>query len=343
MNSYQKQRKNILNNHGSLSVEAAIVMPFFMLICMFLLYILQGASAYTRMNRAVCKSAEVLGAYAQLYHTHGIQDVEDKLLSHIKKTGYDGEDSTGILREFINLRTLSDVGDDLAYSVLVKKLYMYFYERDEYFNGAITESEEISFLGSEFFNDRETITLRASANIKPAVPLPEGMFPKIKIHTEKTFKCWIYGRQNTRAVITMNVWEMDNLSRGKYLRSVFGANLQEFYPVVAIYSGGSVTMIKSLDFTGKYYQSGTQMKKEIKSMLYSLNDFNGTDNEKYKDYTPVIHSNDIRSKRLLLIIPTNEQNEKQVKAMMEMAALAGSMNIKFEVQTYGESTKNMIE
>ena len=135
-----------------------------------------------------------------------------------------------------------------------------------------------------------------------------------------------------------DVWLLDNFSRGRMLRKVFWANLPQDFPVIARWSGGEAVKTHSLDVTAPTYQNPENILDTVKDLLQRLAEFDGASYEREEEQI-VINGEEIIRRRLLLIIPENEDEALTGPAWQELAALARAMGIQFQLERYGTSTR----
>ena len=132
-----------------------------------------------------------------------------------------------------------------------------------------------------------------------------------------------------------DIWSEDNFVRGQYFTDKYGANLPYMFPVVDRYEDGEVTTILSMDLTAPDYVSGKGLAKSIKYDINRLAKFNG-DKLNYKGTDYVV--NDIRSKRLLVIVPSN--SDPDVRAQLaSYKSYAASKGVILDIRDYGCSRK----
>lgn len=132
-----------------------------------------------------------------------------------------------------------------------------------------------------------------------------------------------------------DIWSKDNFQRGQLFRDRYGANLPYMFPVADIYDDGNVTSILSMDLTAPDYVSGKGLGKSIKYDINRLAKFKG-DKMNYKGTNYVV--DDIKSKRLLVIVPSN--SDPDIKAMLaSYKDYAASKGVILDIKDYGISRK----
>lgn len=330
MNFTEKKRSDRCRR-GAVTVETALILPVILFVLIVQIKICQLVCAQSVLDNAVMETAEIMSDYAVLYHEYGIAQLENAAISEIgvslSGTAL-GNLGSGLVMKIIDLRGCAETGDNYLYQAAAAEICKVILSEDPLVKCGFIKYENLSFSGSRFFDDSENIELHAAFKV----------FGRVNVGTNICVRAWIRG-DNPIGSITASesVWKLNNFARGKIIRSLFGANLPYDYPTIASFSSGRATMIKSLDHTKKTYQSGTELEKEVKSMIDKLRDFSGTEDTPGVDEEYIISSDKIKSKKLLLVMPTNELNEKQNEALLRIVTYAGSYGIEMEITLFQEA------
>ncbi|MGI6333671.1 MAG: hypothetical protein ACOX1A_03490 [Saccharofermentanales bacterium] len=131
---------------------------------------------------------------------------------------------------------------------------------------------------------------------------------------------------------------LDNFSRGKRFRTLFGANLPDDFPVIARFEQGEAVMIKSIDLTAPTYQKQQYTEQHLERMIRRLAEFSGASYRK-KDVTIQINAGTISQKRLLLIIPTNSSQQFLDTTIANLTSYAEAAQIRLQIVRYGKSER----
>lgn len=107
---------------------------------------------------------------------------------------------------------------------------------------------------------------------------------------------------DTRKDKASSIWSKGNFERGKYFREKYGANLPYNFRTISRFESGNATMIRSLDLTAKSYQTESNLTRELNQLVSTLLDFNPTAKEHLKLGGP------ITKRSVLLIIPENSSH-----------------------------------
>ncbi len=128
------------------------------------------------------------------------------------------------------------------------------------------------------------------------------------------------------------IWSADNFTRGRYFRQKIKANLPFNFPVICNFSGGIATAMRSIDLTAPSYQNQEQLYKELNAEIKQLANFSGASQA---DVTV----QNIRSKRLVFIIPQNSPEPNTSNLLATLTRVAQDHGIELAVQRIGKSER----
>ena len=135
-----------------------------------------------------------------------------------------------------------------------------------------------------------------------------------------------------------SVWMLDNFTRGQIIRRDMGGDLPYDFPVIARFTGGEATMVKSLDLTAPGYQQIDALLGQVGSYLDALADFTGAVYER-NGKSITITADEIRSRRLILVVPANASQSWLADAWSALGGRAKSMGIVLQIVPYGDSMR----
>lgn len=319
---------------GSITVEAAIVLPLFISVILIFTSFLICIIATNCMYSSLYKTANFFSDYGYIYHEKGLKRVEDTLIRDLSNVIED--DETKHLLQEMNIRQLAEAGDNFLYNQVAKSIFMYYLSKEPAYKSGLVKFSSVSFTGSSFFDSRDDVVLIARGLMKLPVPVQERLIEGFEIRAKVKFRCFINGDMGsyTEGVpIESSIWNLSNFERGRKIRQVFGSNLPSNYPVIAKFENGKATMIKSLDHTASTYQDTSVFVRTIKSMVDELANFNG------RSYGGVvINGSDIKMKELLLVMPTNDLTPAQEFSLIEIRTYCIAKNVIFIIERYQEKT-----
>ena len=325
-----------VSRRGSSTLEACIIMPAVIAVLLFFICLLKTVIALSCLDKAMIKTARLLSEYGILYHEYGLKELENKALAKIgsflnDKTG--SSEGSDVLFRFAGLRECATTLDDVLYTQMSRTICLHYLEKDPLIKDGYIKLYKLSFNGSVFYDAGDDIELYASAIV----------FGRVRIGTSIKTRAWIRGNDPLLSIDESGttVWDLTNFARGKILRTIFGGDLPYDYPVLSAFdtATGAATVIKSLDFTAPYYATGKNMEKEIKEMINKLDKFDTSDGYTLRDDYPVIKRGMITSKKLLLIMPLNELNDRQAEVIRNIVVYAGTKGINLETVLYQKSSR----
>lgn len=330
---------------GSITVEAAVMLPFFIIVIMAFVFIMKVYYTYEIMQNAITGASKEMSVYGLLYYKTGAEEIisgiekvsssdtvsdtlgDNWLTSSIQKAGKDATDYVRAQLAFIPVAKL-----------LVSK------NLEESFDLEVDEGlrqlniangfQGIAFSESKMLADGKSINISVCYEIK--FPFLSDILPGVKV--KQSASCCIWAGEDGVAAEASGdenatgIWDMTNIKRGREIRKLQGANLPFNFPTVAKFENGTVSSIKSMNIDEEYYQNSANIKLKIIGYINKLEEFNGD-----TCGTVSISSSDIYKKELLLIIPETELSMSQQNAINECIFLAGRKGIDLNiVKAYGK-------
>jgi len=201
----------------------------------------------------------------------------------------------------------------------------------------------LDFSRSSFFEDQSN-DIDIIVEYEMEIPMPVKILPKLLITQRAVAKAWLSGKAGGTGSGENNdedneenydgLWSLNNFQRGKKIRKIFGANLPDSFPVIASFKSGTATMIKSMDVTARSYQGGEGVEKKLCEYIDILSAYNGQE-KPWGRTGIVIRQNEIKTKQLLLVIPSNPVSEEVQEAVNRCAEYAKTKGIELRVERYG--------
>lgn len=322
----------VTDRKGSVTIESAITLPLFISVILLFSSLIICVIATNCVYSALYKCSGLLSDYAYLYHENGVKKVEDSFLRDLSRLT--GDSNAVSILKLLNIRELSEGADNLVYSEICETMFSHYLKEDPVYRSGFIKFNSVSFAGSSFFDHGDDIVLIVRCKMKFPLPVLFKLTEGFEIQGKVRFRCWIGGDPPlyvSESDNTGSVWNLDNFERGMRIREAFGANLPFNYPVIARYENGKATMIKSLDHTSKTYQNNAAFSKAIINMIDELSEFNG------RQYgSIIIRPVDIKSRELILVMPTNDMSPVQELTMVEVMHYSRIKNINLIVERYQE-------
>lgn len=286
-------RINDSNETGSLSLEAAVVFPVYLLY-VFLLFCLsisiKSDILWQEAAWSAVKESEIALTLSANYNLN-----EKKAFYDIKEIGIDFTADI-VNSAFIKIRQEKWFRDSPSYNSFLE----YFIRNPK---GKIIRED-----GELYYQFSYALPLSLSQNIKEfKYPLAfwgdygldnEG----IKIDS---------GENNETDDAENNVWNLDPFSRGKYFQEDAGSNLPIHFPTLSSFSDNTARSVKSIDLTAPSYQDLNAMENTITKYANSLEKFEGVENWGADNIT--ISNKDILYRKLELVIPSNTSDAHRTR------------------------------
>lgn len=326
---------------GFVALEAALTVPLFLVVLLFLVSAIQTTRAEVRLRVAADRTAAEIAMLPPIIFSLieeeslgiPVSSLIDGLLNPEMDSGANAsfKASTAIswfidpdeLESVIN-DTALDLASSIAFGRLVSNRIRYWLVRQGSL-GVITEPSV--FLDWNLDDDQlylnvyyevHTMNGRKPRQLTAFVPIWRAADPKSERDQDTT------------------VWDMDNFARGKALRAKFGGNLPDNYPVIARFESGEALAIKSIDLNKPTYDDPSELFRKVSPQIEALADFAGNASPFGKNKV-LIRASDIWRKRLLLVIPADSDLGRFRSVMNELNAFADKNGVAFEMVTYQKS------
>lgn len=194
--------------------------------------------------------------------------------------------------------------------------------------------KDLDFTQSMFFENGNDIDI--IVRYKLNLVLPINIFPDLYIVQRATVRGWLDGygtislsETGETKVEEPDIWSWPNNPRGEYIKEEFGKNLPKNFKTLDIFENGEATSIISRDTRSKSYEELTTLESSIRSSLNDLVNYNG-----YKLQGVEIKPEDIKSKKLLLVIPTGEYSEERQNLIGNLNKEYSKKGVKIEVREF---------
>jgi hypothetical protein len=336
---------------GSVTIEAAVIMPVFICVIVSIVFFIRVVFIQELIRRATVETAEEIAAFSYLVYKPGLDDKlhdwlvegfggilsgsnagEDEMTGQDERTGKildtiknaaaekAAENAEGYmlmpLAHMLAGRHLSDHHGDYGY---LEKL------------GVVGGYDGLDFSGSSFCAG-ETDDINIIVRYSVRIPVPLRLFGDLHFEQRACARAWMGGDNPSDR--EEDIWSLDNLTRGKKIREIFGANLPWGFPGISSFKNGCAILIRSMDITAATYQNPENIERTVNGYIDDLAEYNGQvkpwGNEKI-----VILPEDIHSRKLLLVIPSNPASEAAFNALDNCRAHAAGRGVILELRKYG--------
>lgn len=333
-----KKNNVLFAKRGSVALEMAVTAPIFILAMIFILHLVLCIRSEILLLQAVDQVTSEMAVAAPILSQSMDPDfgaLGQNLFLLSEGTESQGRTMGGIrsVLEAFDMSEEDVFGTFLLGTSVRDRILSYFYSYDDG-TYPMHSIADVSVL-LDFENEEKRINMTVFY-VRKTLFGPEKR--EINSHIPLFSPLLLSGPANGEGEHdNSTVWDLGNFQRGGELGKKFGANLPHSYPVIASWDGGTVTSIKSIDLTAPTYQSREGIEKKISEHLRDISDFSGTDRPWGKEGIH-IRGEDIKQKKLLLIIPENTSGES-LKVLLDMEKEAAGMGIALVWEKYEISYK----
>jgi len=347
--------KNEKSNKGSITVEAAILLPFFIIAIMSFVFIIKVYYTNEIVQQAITGACNEMSVYSLLYYETNAEEIIggiEKFASSKEVSDATGNSSIASFVQQLGKDATDYVRAQVALvpitKVLVKKnlAVSYYNDVDDRLKGLNLKDgfKGIDFSSSRMLADGKSIDIVVSYEM--SFPFLSQLFSGIKIKQMASTCVWagedgVSMSEDEDLDEETSVWNMTNIKRGREIRKLQGANLPYNFPTIAKFQNGTATSIKSLNIDKLYYQNSKNLKLKLMTNINKLEEFNGG-----KSSSRTIDSYEIFRKELILILPETQVLPNQQQTIDECIQIARSKGIDLKIiNAYGkeDTTQSEVE
>ncbi len=289
-------------------------------------------------------SEDIMDALEKLDNIEKMDESVDKISDVIEEVSEDPEEELKSIVFLVGKEAFEDIKTQLILP-MVKQYIKKYLDVEE--TGDINAKllglnvkkgfDGLDFSKSGFFRDKNN-DIDIVVEYSMSLPLPFKLFPDIRIVQRACARAWTSGvlpaDDEEEHKNEGDIWSLDNFSRGRKLREIFGGDLPFNFPVIASFKDGVATMIKSMDLTASTYQEAETVREKLYGYIDELANFKGQEEPWGKDRI-VIKNDEIKEKQLILVIPGNEIKPEVERELYDCANYARSRGVKMTIEKYG--------
>ncbi|EPR08279.1 pilus biosynthesis protein TadE [Ruminiclostridium papyrosolvens] len=343
-----------MRDRGSITVEAAICLPFFIIAVISFVFLIKVYFAHEIIHNAITGACDEMSVYSIIYYSTNAEELvgglekfcnsekvsnaleNTGLLQYIREFGKDATDyvrAQAVLVPITKILVREHLGNSSDKADLRLK------------NLNIPDGlEGIDFTHSRMLADGRSIDVVAEYKLE--LPFLSQVLPDIKI-TQTASACIWAGEDGVNSLKGDSedneqcVWNLENIKRGREIRRLQGANLPFNFPVVSKYENGTAASIKSLNLDEIYYHNTINLQNKLKGYITKLQEFNGG-----KSGSVTIDGSQIYRKELILVVPETDITSAQLQTLNKCIDIAREKGISLKiVKAYGKqnNTKNGVD
>lgn len=336
---------------GSVTIEAAIVLPLFICVVMTLVSVIKVAYTHDAVQSALDKAAEEIASYTYAAHALGYtsgsvegSQIMDSVFAGLSLIcGGEEKEKEGHFANALKKLTGNILKEGAEYAfmqVLADEFVRTYIETSEFRDadkrlrllGVVDGFSGLDFRGSGIFaGNSDDIVVAVRYRIK--IPVPLSILKPLEMEQKAVAAAWM-GGDDPRPADEEDIWSLDNLSRGRRVREIFKANLPWYFPEISAFKNGTAILIRSIDLTAASYQDMETMSKTIRKYIDDIFAYNGQI-APWGDEKITIGPEEIIGKQLLLVIPRNPVSENVTEILGQCADYASEKDILLVIEPYG--------
>lgn len=330
---------------GSITVEAAIILPFFILTIIFFIFLMKVYYTNEIIQSALSGASRQMSVYSLLYYKTNA----DEIISGIEKLGGTENVQKALGNSWLasSIKEAGKYASDYTRAQLVlipSAKHLVERQLEDSLNNKADRGlrslyvlkglEGLQYGESTMLADGRSIDISVSYQIN--FPILSQILPALKLKQTASVCVWAgeYGVESFEGDAEDNesIWDMSNLKRGQEIRKLQGANLPFNFPTIAKFHNGTAVSIKSLNTEEPYYSKPANFEKTINGYINKLGEFEGA-----SCGSVTVHSSQILSKELIIVIPEIELtiNQKLITEKCIRHASQKGITLRF-VKAYGK-------
>ena len=309
---------------GSVSIEAALCIPLFFAVFLFMYGVLEMFLLYNCVSKAMYRTADTVSSYSIIVNEKGVSRLEKSIQD--KLAGY------------VDLSQLIRYGDDFLYRPAVKAILEHDLDQDAVYQRFFSDRVGIDLSCSQFFNTDNEVLLSCRFSCRYTIPFIDSLLKGFTLKKTLLFRPFGEGVSLSYAQAEGtgdSIWSLSNFERGSRLQEVFGRNLPPYFPTVDFYRSGSVGTIRSLNHTLTTYQDPDRLKKTLERLAEDLLGFSGA---VYGD--TVIGKADIRQREIILVFPEDDFTKAQETVLEQFIRSCEERGVNVSVKRYQRTEKS---
>jgi len=353
---YLEKFKNVIDSNsfnGSITVEAAIILPIF--ICAVMTIGMFSRIYYVNeiMHHALTETANELSNISYVYHASGIygiqKDLDDKLGDY-SDVDLDSINKIEDVAYFVGAHVY-DEGKVHFGNMIVKELSKKYliYPNNNDVDARLKRLnivggwEGLDFSRSSYLTNNQDIDIVVSYKVD--LPLPFKFIKEIPILQRVTLRAWMGGSLPTdfaKSETTedglfpaglvdevveagYDIWSLPVFKRGREIKGILGSDLDVDFPIIDQLENRQVIAIRTHD-TRLASNQGRRFYYQLTADIRELEDF------KERSYRGTsVGPEDYDGKVLNIVIPYVELSEEQIKYIGDAKKYAADRNITIKI------------
>ncbi len=173
--------------------------------------------------------------------------------------------------------------------------------------------------GSRLFEDKENIELVVRYRIKPSLPI--NLLPELQVVQRAYVRAWTDGDERYGDESIEDIWSLNDLERGRRIQEIYQRNLPYNFKAITRFENGVATLVTSINLDADTYrQNNKTVVYRVNEKIRSLSGFEEDTkivDSNGKTVRFYINADDIRERRLIVVIPKKAEKESFRKVFSE--------------------------
>lgn len=194
----------------------------------------------------------------------------------------------------------------------------------------------LDFSQSRLFEDKKHIDIIVRYRVK--LNLPINVLPELNLVQRTTVRAWLDGEGAPGEVNPQkeDIWALSDWERGRRIQEMYGRNLPENFKTLTKFENGVATVVTSINLNNKTYQDNKRaVVYRVTGVINSFINFKEDRKTVVEDGKTVeyyVNANQIKEKRIIVVIPKGSQTKEFEEVLTECRenAQMNGINLMFE-------------
>ncbi len=183
---------------------------------------------------------------------------------------------------------------------------------------------------SRLFEDKENIELVVRYRIKTNLPI--NLLPELQVVQRASVRAWTAGDERYGGESLEDIWALNDMERGRKIQEIYRRNLPYNFKAITRFQNGIATLVTSINLDADTYrQNSRTVVYRVNEKIRSLSDFEEdtkTADSNGRTVRYYINADDIRERRLVVVIPKKAEKESFRKVFSECIENAAKKGVK---------------
>jgi hypothetical protein len=212
-----------MKEKGSITVETAVVFPFFIMIVLTIAFFIKIVYAHQVINYALYQAADEMASYSYIYSVSGFEKLNDSLNNNLLGIQCLPEEKLNQLIQIKNRAALMPILSFFIERQLKNNEFKNADQRVEFLN-IVGGIKGLDFSSSHLLDNNKDIDIIVKYKVN--LPIPIRVLPSFQMVEHVKMRAWLDGDSDIPENTQSNIWQMDPQERGRLIdseyRRIFG-------------------------------------------------------------------------------------------------------------------------